>query len=31
MMLVATLILAAQLDACHVLSKKDVAAVQGEA
>ena len=31
MMLAATLILAAQLDACHVLSKKDVAAVQGQA
>ena len=30
-MILATLILAAQLDACHVLSKKDVAAVQGEA
>jgi len=30
MMLVASLILAAQLDACHVLSKKDVATVQGE-
>ena len=31
MMLRATLILAAQLDACHVLLAKDVAAVQGEA
>ena len=31
MMLIATFILATQLDACHVLSKKDVAAVQGEA
>jgi len=31
MMLFATLILAAQLDACHVLLPKDVAAVQGEA
>jgi len=30
-MMLATLILAAQLDACHVLSKQDVAAVQGEA
>ena len=31
MMLIATLLLATQLDACHVLSTKDVAAVQGEA
>ena len=30
MMIIATLLLAAQLDACHVLSKEDVAAVQGE-
>lgn len=29
--MIAALILAAQLDACHVLSPKDVAAVQGEA
>lgn len=29
--MIAALILAAQLDACHVLSAKDVAAVQGEA
>ncbi len=29
-MIVAALVLAAQLDACHVLSKEDVAAVQGE-
>lgn len=29
-MIIATLILATQLDACHVLSTKDVAAVQGE-
>ncbi|HEX6179468.1 MAG TPA: hypothetical protein VF057_13985 [Thermoanaerobaculia bacterium] len=29
-MLIATVLLATQLDACHVLSKKDVAAVQGE-
>lgn len=29
-MILASLILAAQLDACHVLSKEDVAAVQGE-
>jgi hypothetical protein len=31
MMFIASLILATQLDACHVLSQKDVAAVQGEA
>lgn len=31
MTIVAALLLATQLDACHVLSKKDVAAVQGEA
>jgi hypothetical protein len=31
MMLLATVVLAAQLDACHVLLPKDVAAVQGEA
>jgi len=30
MILIATVLLAAQLDACHVLSEKDVAAVQGE-
>ena len=30
MMLIASVVLAAHLDACHVLSKKDVAAVQGE-
>ena len=30
MMIIASLLLAAQLDACHVLSKEDVAAVQGE-
>jgi hypothetical protein len=30
-MILATLILAAQIDACHVLTKKDVAAVQGAA
>ena len=30
MMIIASLILAVQLDACHVLSQKDVAAVQGE-
>jgi hypothetical protein len=30
MILIASLVLAAQLDACHVLSQKDVAAVQGE-
>jgi hypothetical protein len=31
MMLLATLVMAATLDACHVLQPKDVAAVQGEA
>ncbi len=30
-MILAALVLAAQLDACHVLTKEDVAAVQGEA
>ena len=30
MMIIAALLLATQLDACHVLSKEDVAAVQGE-